>query len=276
MTQAFENQLDEYRKVALEVAVMGGEVLKSHIGKLSDIREKSRAGDLVTEADHRSEEAILSHLKKKFPTHSIVSEEKGVDLIEGADFSWAVDPLDGTINFTHQVPFFAVSIALLFRGEPIVGVVYNPYYNECFEAVIGRGATLNGEKIHVSSSEVLSKSLLATGFAYDRLETPDNNYAEFCYLTSQTRGVRRMGSAAMDLAFVACGRFDGFWERGLRVWDVAAGIILVREAGGIVSSYENQPIVVDSGRILATNGRIHKELSSKLLRVHDELGPIIL
>lgn len=276
MTQAFENQLDEYHKVALEVAVMGGEVLKSHIGKLSDIREKSRAGDLVTEADHRSEEAILSHLKKKFPTHSIISEEKGIDLIEGADFSWAVDPLDGTINFTHQVPFFAVSIALLFRGEPIVGVVYNPYYNECFEAVIGRGATLNREKIHVSSSEVLSKSLLATGFAYDRLETPDNNYAEFCYLTSQTRGVRRMGSAAMDLAFVACGRFDGFWERGLRVWDVAAGIILVREAGGIVSSYENQPIVVDSGRILATNGHIHKELSSKLLRVHDELGPIIL
>lgn len=188
---------------------------------------------------------------------------------------WAVDPLDGTTNYTHQMPMACISIALLYRGKPIVGVVYNPFIDELFEAVTGMGATLNGINISVSTVQEICKSLLATGFAYDRLETPDNNYAEFCFLTSQTQGVRRMGSAAIDLAYVAAGRIDGFWERGLNIWDIAAGTLLVEEAGGRISSYENTPLQMNSGRILASNGHIHETMSAMLIKTHEQIRPIL-
>lgn len=270
-----QNQYDIYLQIALSIAKDAGEVLLQFLGQLKDVREKSAAGDLVTEADHASEKIILTALKRAFPEHTILSEESGLHPIEGSDFIWSVDPLDGTTNYTHGIPFFAVSIALLFRGEPIVGVVHNPFLSETFSATKGGGATRNEVKIQVSQVPTLNKAVLATGFAYDRRDTPDNNYAEFCYLTAQTQGVRRMGSAALDLAYVAMGRFDGFWERGLRPWDISAGIVIVREAGGVVSSYENEPLILDSGRILASNGHIHSTLSAQLLKVREHQDPII-
>lgn len=270
-----KNELQDTLKAADEVAKNAGALLLEHWGKIKYIREKSSAGDLVTEADNLSEELILKYLKKKFPEHAIISEETGLHGIEGVDFKWAVDPLDGTTNYTHQVPVAAISIALLYQKQPIIAVVYNPFHDEMFHAAIGFGTTLNGHKIAVSSVKELNKSLLATGFAYDRRETPDNNYAEFCYLTSLSQGIRRMGSAALDLAYLSCGRFDGFWERGLKVWDIAAGALLVTEAGGRVSSYENGLLDLESGRILASNGNIHHEMSKKLLEVPRVLGPIV-
>jgi myo-inositol-1(or 4)-monophosphatase len=162
----------------------------------------------------------------------------------------------------------SVSIGLLYQGKPIVGVVYNPIHNELFQAAEGKGATLNGNKIVVSKTENLSFSLLATGFAYDRKDTIDNNYTEFCHITHLSQGVRRGGSAALDLAYVAAGRLDGFWERGLKPWDISAGTILIREAGGKVTSYEGGPLILESGRILATNGIIHDKLIEELLNAH--------
>jgi len=260
---------------AIAAAKEGGKILMQHWGRLSDVREKSHAGDLVSEADNRSEDVILAYLKKQYPGHTLLSEESGFHTVKDADYLWAIDPLDGTTNFTHQVPIFAVSIALLYQGQPIVGVVYNPFFHELFTAARGKGAALNGKPIRVSQVKELRQSLLASGFAYDRRETPDNNYAEFCILTSLTQGVRRMGAAALDLAYVAAGRIDGFWERGLNIWDIAAGVVLVEEAGGRVSSYENKEILLDSGRILASNGSLHQAMSDSLQQVPGKMKPII-
>jgi myo-inositol-1(or 4)-monophosphatase len=156
---------------------------------------------------------------------------------------------------------------LLIHGVPKVGVIYDPFRDELFRAAAGLGATRNRRPIQVSQTAELGKSLLVSGFAYDRRETADNNYAEFCHLTHLTQGVRRDGAAALDLAYVACGRVDGYWERGIAPWDVVAGIILVQEAGGNVTAYDGTPINIDSGRILATNGHIHKKLSQELMQV---------
>lgn len=270
-----KEEAEKYLAIATYAAQLGGRSLNELWGKLNDYREKSHAGDLVTEADGKSEECILHYLKYRCPDHTILSEESGLHEVEGSEFVWAVDPLDGTTNYAHGIPHAAISIALLYKGEPVVGVIHNPFMNEEFKAATGLGATLNNKTIKVSDNATLSRSILATGFAYDRRETPDNNYAEFCYLTSRTHGVRRMGSAALDLAYVAAGRFDGFWERGLKIWDIAAGVVLVREAGGVISSYENAPLELNSGRILASNGIIHNELSEVLLSVPKEIKPII-
>jgi len=260
----------DFLQTAVDAAKQGAYMLRQHWGKLEDVREKSHVGDLVTEADGASEEAVLERLQTAFPDHAVLCEESGLHQVENAEYLWAVDPLDGTTNYTHQLPLAAVSIALLHKGEPIVGVVYNPFMEELFSAVKGEGAILNGEKIRVSATSELSKSLLATGFAYDRQESADNNYREFCYLTGLTQGVRRLGSAALDLAFVAAGRYDGFWERGLNLWDIAAGALLVQEAGGRISSYENSSVDLNSGRILASNGPIHDAMSDKLIAASEQ------
>ncbi len=270
-----KDEAERYLAIAASAARLGGRTLLELWGKLTDIREKSLAGDLVTEADHKSEECILLYLQEQCPDHSILSEETGLHEVAGSEFVWVVDPLDGTTNYTHQIPYTAVSIGLLYQGIPVAGIVYNPFLGEEFKAGFGLGTTLNGKIIRVSGTASLSKSVLATGFAYDRRENPDNNYAEFCYLTAHTQGVRRMGSAALDLAYVAAGRFDGFWERGLKIWDIAAGVILVREAGGVITSYENRDPILDSGRILASNGIIHDEMSRVLLSVPQEIEPIL-
>jgi myo-inositol-1(or 4)-monophosphatase len=260
--------LQIFLDIATEAALAAGEVLQSYWGKLEDaIIEKGRPGDLVTAADKASEVVVLEILRRHFPEHSILAEESGKLGNQDNKYLWAIDPLDGTTNYAHQYPAFAVSIGLLINGVPQVGVIYNPFHHELFRAATGLGATRNRRPIKVSDTSELGKSLLVTGFAYDRRETSDNNYAEFSHLTHLTQGVRRSGSAAMDLAYVACGRFDGYWERGLSPWDMAAGIILVQEAGGKVTAYDKSPLKIESGRILATNGYLHDSLSQELSQV---------
>ncbi|BAY64374.1 inositol monophosphatase [Calothrix brevissima NIES-22] len=260
--------LQIFLDIATEAALAGGEILQSYWGKLEDaITEKGRPGDLVTAADKASEEVILAVLRRHFPQHSILAEESGKLGNQDNEYLWAIDPLDGTTNYAHQYPDFAVSIGLLINGVPQVGVIYCPFHNELFRAAAGLGATRNRRPIQVSQTTELGKSLLVTGFAYDRRETTDNNYAEFCHFTHLTQGVRRSGSAAMDLAYVACGRLDGYWERGLSPWDMTAGIILVQEAGGKVTAYDGSPIKIESGRILATNSHLHHSMSQELLHI---------
>lgn len=259
--------LQRYLDIATEAALTGGAVLQKFWGQLSQIQEKGRSGDLVTEADQAAEVAVLAVLRRHLSEHAILAEESGASGDQNAPLLWAVDPLDGTTNYAHQFPFCAVSIGLLIEGVPSVGVVYNPILNELYQAATGLGATCNRQPIQVSDTPTLEKSLLVTGFAYDRRETIDNNYAEFCQLTHLTQGVRRGGSAAIDLAFVASGRLDGYWERGLSPWDLAAGIVLVREAGGQVSAYDGSPFDIYSGRTLATNGHLHAAMIETLSQI---------
>ncbi|MCF4970000.1 inositol monophosphatase family protein [Nostoc sp. CMAA1605] len=260
--------LQIFLDIATEAALAAGAVLQGYLGKLEDaITEKGRPGDLVTAADKASEAVILEILHRHFPEHSILAEESGKIGNQDNQYLWAIDPLDGTTNYAHQYPAFCVSIGLLINGKPQVGVIYDPAHDELFRAATGLGATRNRRVISVSETSELSKSLLVTGFAYDRRETSDNNYAEFCHLTHLTQGVRRSGSAALDLAAVACGRVDGYWERGISPWDVVAGIILLQEAGGKVTAYDGTHFNIASGRILATNGYIHDNLSGALMQV---------
>ncbi len=260
--------LQIFLDIATEAALATGVILQDYLGKVEDtITEKGRPGDLLTAADKASEKVILEILQRHFPQHSILAEESGKLGDQTNEYLWAIDPLDGTTNYAHQYPCFAVSISLFIQGVPQVGVIYDPFHNELFRAAAGLGATRNRRTIKVSKTAELNKSLLTTGFPYDRRETTDNNYAEFCHLTHLTQGVRRGGSASLDLAYVACGRIDGYWERGIAPWDVAAGIILVQEAGGLVTAYDGTAINIESGRILATNAYIHKDLSQKLMQI---------
>lgn len=260
-------QLQIFLDVATEAALSAGAVIQSYLGQLETVEEKGRPGDLVTAADRAAETTILEIIRRHFSHHSILAEESGKLGENQSEYLWAIDPLDGTTNFAHQYPFFATSIGLLIAGVPQVGVIFDPFHNELYRAAKGLGATRNRRPIQVSQTAELEKSLLVTGFAYDRRETSDNNYAEFCHLTHLTQGVRRSGSASLDLAHVACGRLDGYWERGLSPWDIAAGVILVQEAGGEVTAYDGSPFQINSGRILATNGRIHHSISNELLQV---------
>jgi myo-inositol-1(or 4)-monophosphatase len=260
-------QLATYLDAATEAALAAGEVLQACWGKLESIVEKGRPGDLVTEADKQAELAILAVLQRRFPEHAILAEESGQYGDTNAEYLWAIDPLDGTTNYAHQYPFSAASIGLLINGVAMVGAIFDPFHRELFRGAVGLGATCNDKPIHVSQVDNLAKSLLVTGFAYDRRETPDNNYQEFCYLTHITQGVRRAGAASVDLAYVACGRLDGYWERGLSPWDLAAGVAIVEAAGGKVTAYDESAFDIRSGRILATNGQLHAELSRELLHV---------
>ena len=267
MKQHTPQQLQVFLDIATEAVMAAGAILKTYWGKLEEVEEKGRPGDLVTAADKEAEVAIFSVLERHVPGHAILAEESGQQGSKQSEYLWAIDPLDGTTNYAHQYPIAAVSVGLLIDGIPQVGAIYNPFREELFRAAKGLGATCNRRPIHVSSTTELGKSLLVTGFAYDRRETPDNNYAEFCYLTHLTQGVRRAGAASLDLCDVACGRLDGYWERGLSPWDITAGVVLLEEAGGKVTAYDQSPLIIDSGRILATNGRIHDSLSKELLQV---------
>ncbi len=262
------SDLQLYLDIATEAVCTAGAVLKSYWGKLKESdRTEKRPGDLVTIADKEAETAVLAVLKRHVPTHSILAEESGVGGMADSRFLWAIDPLDGTTNFSHQYPFSAVSVGLLIDGIPSVGAIYDPFHDELFRAAIGLGATCDRQPIQVSTSNELKHSLLVTGFAYDRTQTPDNNYAEFCHFTHITHGVRRGGAASIDLAYVACGRVDGYWERGLSIWDIAAGVVIVREAGGKVTAYNDSDLDLKSGRILATNTHIHPEMITELAKV---------
>jgi myo-inositol-1(or 4)-monophosphatase len=261
------NQLQLFLDVATEAVMAAGAILQAYWGNLNAIEEKGRPGDLVTEADKAAEAAILQVLHRHVPDHNILAEESGQLGNQESPCLWAIDPLDGTTNYAHQYPVSAVSVGLLIKGVPQVGAIFDPSRQELFRAAKGLGATCNRRPIRVSQTATLEKSLLVTGFAYDRRQTTDNNYAEFCYLTHLTQGVRRGGSAALDLAYIASGRLDGYWERGLSPWDIAAGIVLVEEAGGLVTAYDQSPMNISTGRILATNGHLHSSLSQALQEV---------
>lgn len=252
--------------IATLAAQAGGAILREYLGK-AEIQEKGRPGDLVTAADKAAEAAILDILGRHVKSHGILAEESGQSGDQTSKYLWAIDPLDGTTNYAHQYPFFATSVGLLIDGVPQVGAIYDPFHNELYQAAKGLGAWCNHKSIRVSTTDKIANSLLVTGFAYDRHRTTDNNYAEFCYLTHLSRGVRRAGAASLDLASIACGRVDGYWERGLSPWDVVAGIVLVEEAGGKVTSYNGETVDIKSGRILATNGHLHAELSQDLQQV---------
>jgi myo-inositol-1(or 4)-monophosphatase len=261
-----QQNLQNFLEVATESVLAAGAVLEALYGKLEAIAEKGRPGDLVTEADKKAESIILEILARHCPDHAILAEESGYLGDQTANpYLWAIDPLDGTTNYAHGYPVACVSVGLMIEGIPQVGAIYNPFRQELFRGAKGLGATLNRRPIRVSQTASLEKSLLVSGFAYDRRETLDNNYAEFCHLTHLTQGVRRSGSAALDLADVACGRLEGYWERGIKAWDIVAGVVILEEAGGRITSYDNNALDIQSGRILATNGLIHQELSRSLI-----------
>jgi myo-inositol-1(or 4)-monophosphatase len=233
---------------------------------------KSSDYDLVTEADQATERQIVGALLAEYPDHHIVGEEGGGMGAprESVDHFWYVDPIDGTTNFASKIPHFCVNLALTDRDfNTLVAVTYNPCLDEMFSAVKGAGATLNGEKMCVSQAETLQQSVVASGFGYDKWTNPDNNAAEWGAFVSQTRGVRRMGSAALDFAYVAAGRYDGYWERHLHDWDFMAGVLLVREAGGQVTDYNGDPSTEKyaNRRFLATNGHIHAAMMDVLAEV---------
>jgi myo-inositol-1(or 4)-monophosphatase len=257
--------LQNFLDVATESVLAAGSVIEDLYGNLNAIAEKGRPGDLVTEADQKAESVILEIIARHCPDHAILAEESGYLGDQTANpYLWAIDPLDGTTNYAHGYPVACVSVGLMMGGIPQVGAVYNPFRRELFLGAKGLGATLNRRPIKVSQTAILEKSLLVSGFAYDRRETLDNNYAEFCHLTHLTQGVRRSGSAALDLTDVACGRLDGYWERGIKAWDIVAGVVILEEAGGRVTAYDGSALNIQSGRILATNGLIHQELGQSL------------
>ena len=253
-------------EIAKRSALIGNEILKNNYKKIQKISSKGRKGDLVTNVDLEVENKIKDYLINETPEISINAEESG-KLNKPSGLTWCIDPLDGTTNYSHGYPFFGTSIGLVFKDKPILGAVSVPYLNELYSACLGVGSYCNDTQLKVSSPGNLSESLLITGFSYDRFETEDNNYAEFCYLTHKTRGVRRGGAAAIDLAFVAAGKVDGYWERGLEVWDLAAGAIIVKEAGGIISDYPYGGFNISSGRILACSPSIENELRKELNNV---------
>jgi myo-inositol-1(or 4)-monophosphatase len=248
---------NHYLEAAVEAAREAGSILLAELDRPAKISYKGEV-DLVTQADSRSEQAIVSRLRTYFPKHAIVAEEGGGQETESR-FRWFVDPLDGTTNFAHGYPCFAVSIGLEEAGELLVGVVYQPVAQELFTAVKGEGAYMNQKPIRVSEIDRLATSLLATGFpSAKRSRSPNIHY--YWDFTLRSHGVRRDGSAAMDLAAVACGRFEGFWEFGLHPWDTAAGALLVREAGGVVTTLSGQPYRPGDRDTLASNGRVHDEM----------------
>ena len=260
---------NQYLEVAVETAIQAGGILLSEFDHPAKISYKGEV-DLVTQADRRSEEAIVGRLRTYFPTHAIVAEEGSGQEGDGRH-RWIVDPLDGTTNFAHGYPCFAVSIGFEEAGELLVGVIYQPVTKELFTACRGEGAYLNEKRITVSSIERLSTSLLATGFpSTKRARNPNIHY--YWNFTLRSHGVRRDGSAALDLASVACGRFDGFWEFGLHAWDTAAGVLLVREAGGRVTSFSGQPYRPGDYETLASNGRVHAELQQVASEIQQRIA----
>ena len=250
----------ELLAIARAAADAGAAELSRYWGNLSQVRSKGRAGDLVTEADLAAEAAVLQLLQERTPEVAVLAEESGHQPGQNSELQWCVDPLDGTTNYAHGFPFFACSIGLLRHGKPLLGAIAAPGLNQRYSGGLGLGAWCNEEPLHVSSCRALADSLLVTGFAYDRRERIDNNYSEFCYFSHRTHGVRRGGAAALDLAFVAAGRLDGYWERGLQPWDLAAGIALVEAAGGVVCDYDGSPVELSTGRVVATNAALQGPL----------------
>ncbi|HXT85807.1 MAG TPA: inositol monophosphatase family protein [Verrucomicrobiae bacterium] len=269
---ASENNPAHFLEVAVAAASEAGAIIAAAMDRPKTISYKGEV-DLVTETDKKSEAIILERLRSEFPAHAIVAEEGGVSGAgASAEYQWYVDPLDGTTNFAHGYPVFAVSLGLLQRGEPLVGAIYNPVSKEMFTAVRGEGAHRNGVSIHVSIVSKLSQSLLATGFpTHKRVQNPNIHY--YWEFTLHSHGVRRAGAAALDLCSVACGQFEGFWEFGLKSWDTAAGILLVQEAGGKVSNFSGGRYKPGDFECLASNSLIHEQMRQLALTVRERGQP---
>lgn len=247
------------KETLINATEAGAAVLKHYFNsKNLRISNKEGINNLVTEADHASEKAIMQTIRESFPDHFILSEEVG-ELKTGSDYKWIIDPIDGTVNYAHGIPICCVSIGLEHQGEMIMGAVYNPMLNEFFTAEKGKGAWLNGELIHVSDKSKVMDSCFVTGFPYTYLDMPNSPLDVFDRFIRKGVPVRRLGSAAIDLCWVACGRFDGFFEHKLQAWDSAAGFLVVEEAGGKVTDYSNKRYSPYQPQIFASNGIIHDE-----------------
>jgi len=250
------------KKIVLLAAQAGGQILKKKFGTTLKIEHKGVV-DLVTDADRAAEEAIVAEIRGIFPRHNILAEEADYGQ-SSSRYCWIIDPLDGTTNFAHGFPWFAVSVAMAVDDEVVMGAVYNPFSDEMFFAEKGHGASLNELQIRVSNTSRLDDSLLATGFPYDRKSSPANNYDHFVNFQNQAQACRRAGVASLDLANTAAGRLDGYWEMKLKPWDVAAGALIVQEAGGQVSDFGGGPFNIRGQEVLASNGRIHQQMQDVL------------
>jgi myo-inositol-1(or 4)-monophosphatase len=252
--------------VATEAAHRGADVLLQKMGRLAEINKKG-AIDLVTDADTASEEAIITTIQAAFPDHTLLAEESGLNRGSSA-YQWIIDPLDGTTNFAHSLGLFAVSIACARDNDIICGVVYNPVSGELFSAIQGEGAQLNGRSIAVSATPDIADSLLVTGFPYNVRDILDQIMTRLSRCLAASQGVRRLGSAALDLCYLACGRFEGFWEQNLKPWDTAAGLLIAREAGARVTDFGDNVYTIDMPQLLATNGKIHHQML-ELIRLEE-------
>lgn len=257
--------LTKVRRLGRQAAYAAGAVLVRNFAQPQQIMLKGRH-DPVTETDLESQRLIIDHIHQIFPEHRILAEEKGVPLAgpAGSDGRWIIDPLDGTVNYAHGFPMFAVSIAFEWQGEVVYGIIYDPLREECFEAVRGEGAWLNDHPIRVSETADLDQALLATGFPYNVVERLEEIMTRFQRVLSLAEGVRRPGAATLDLCYLAAGRLDGFWEQGLKPWDTAAGVLIVTEAGGKVTNFHGQPFALSDDSIAASNGRLHEQLLAAL------------
>lgn len=252
----------QYSELAEIAARVSGDILLSNLGKVKNIEYKSKH-NFVTEIDIQSEKSIIGIIKRYYPKHSIFAEESGKDE-HASDFQWIIDPLDGTTNYAHSYPFFCISIALRIKSELVVGVVYDPIKDEMFKAKRGRGAFLNDNEISVSKARSLSESNVSTGFLHDEERIIDENLIHFSNFIKRSRAVKRDGSAALDLCYVGCGRFDGFWEIGLNPWDTSAGYLIVIEAGGKVTNFNGDLFDINEKEILASNSIIHSQMVDTL------------
>lgn len=247
-------------QLAVDAALEAGRFLRMNIGKIKQIEHKQgEERNLVTEIDKKAEQLIIDRIKKRYPQHDFLGEESGSHKA-ASDYKWIIDPLDGTTNFTHGLPIFCTSLALEHKGEILLGAIYDPNSDELFTAERNKGAYLNNRRIHVSQATRLMESLIVTGFPYDIKENPYNAVQHFSNVLIECQAVRRLGSAALDLSYVACGRFDGFWEVALNPWDMAAGVLFVQEAGGKFTNFKGFPSDIYTPNVLATNGLIHNQL----------------
>jgi myo-inositol-1(or 4)-monophosphatase len=258
--------LEYAKRVGIEAAYSGAKILQEHFGHISRIGQKG-AFDLVTDADTASEKKIIQIIRRVFPDHAILAEESGINH-GNSECQWIIDPLDGTTNYAHQLPIFSIAIALAVQGEIALGLVLNPMDGELFTAITGKGAALNGKPIRVTSTAVVHQSLLVTGFPYDFSKIVEPVMQRFCVCQNASQGVRRLGSAALDICYVACGRFDAFWEQNLKPWDKAAAAVIATEAGAVITDFSNRPFALDQKEILVSNGAIHQEMLS-LLEIND-------